>query len=98
MRAILATLAGLMTIAAISVQAAPLPQAKAAAPPPMVLVRDDCGHGWHRTGWSDRWGYWHWGDCVPNGNPHAGWGAQWSYPYPGWRGPYEGWNNPPNWR
>src|SRR6516225_10046256 len=35
--------------------------------PPIELVRDDCGHGWHRTGWRDYWGYWHWGDCVPNG-------------------------------
>jgi hypothetical protein len=77
MRTIVATLVGPMTLAAISAQAAPLTPSKAAppelvAPPPVALVRDDRGHGWHRTGWRDRWGYWHWGDCVPNGNPHAG--------------------------
>ncbi len=22
--------------------------------------------GWHRGGWRDRWGYWHWGHRVPN--------------------------------
>jgi hypothetical protein len=21
---------------------------------------------WHRGHWRDRWGYWHWGECVPN--------------------------------
>ena len=21
---------------------------------------------WHREHWRDRWGYWHWGECVPN--------------------------------
>jgi hypothetical protein len=102
-RTILATLVSLMTIAAISAQAAPLTPAKAdplelAAPPPMELVRDDCGHGWHRTGWRDQWGRWHWGDCVPNGNLHPGWEARWDYPYPVWRGPSVGWNGEPNWR
>jgi hypothetical protein len=87
MHTMLATLAGLMTIAAISVQAAPLPPAMAAptelaALPRMELVGDDCGHGWHRTGWRDRWGYWHWGDCVLNGNPHASWGGAVGVPIP----------------
>jgi hypothetical protein len=63
-----------------------------------VLARDDCGHGWHRTGWRDQWGRWHWGDCVPNGNPHPGWGAHWDYPYPVWRGPSVGWYAEPTWR
>jgi hypothetical protein len=75
MRTILAPVVGVMTIAAISAQAAPLTPSKAAAPPAMEPARDDCGHGWHCMGWCDRWGYWHWGNCVPNGNPHAGWGT-----------------------
>jgi hypothetical protein len=92
MRVTLATFAGFVGLAATAVQAAPSVTAKKSgdepgAAPPIVLVRDDCGHGWHRTGWRDQWGRWHWGDCVPNGNPHPGWGARWDYPYPVWRGP-----------
>ena len=88
MRMILPVLVGGVALAAISAHAAPLPPAKSPAveltAPPIELVRDDCGHGWHRTGWRDYWGYWHWGDCVPNGNPHPGWGEGRDY----WRGPY----------
>ena len=103
MRTIVPTLAGAVALATVSAHAAPLSPAKSPAvelstAPPIELVRDDCGHGWHRTGWRDYWGYWHWGDCVPNGNPHAGWDARWGYLYPGWPGPNEGWNNSPNWR
>jgi hypothetical protein len=71
MRTTIATLAGLMTLAAVSAQAVPLPPAKAipaerSAAPPIELARQGCGWGWHRTRWMDRWGYWHWGRCVPN--------------------------------
>ena len=34
--------------------------------PPIELVRQGCGWGGHRVHWRDRWGYWHWGRCVPN--------------------------------
>jgi hypothetical protein len=72
MRTIVPTLAGAVALATVSAHAAPLSPAKSPAvelstAPPIELVRDDCGHGWHRTGWRDYWGYWHWGDCVPNG-------------------------------
>ena len=82
MRVIVATFAGFIAFAATAVHAAPPVAAKKSAvergaAPPIVLVRDDCGHGWHRTGWRDQWGRWHWGDCVLNGNPHPGWGARW---------------------
>src|SRR5215831_8848402 len=104
MRAVVLTFVSLTALAAVSANGAPITipakpmHIEAGTGAPIELVRDDCGHGWHRTGWRDRWGYWHWGDCVPNGNPHAGWGARWDYPYQGWPGPYEGWNNLPNWR
>jgi hypothetical protein len=67
-RTIIATLAGLTVLAAVSAQAAPLAAAKAspaeAATPPIELVRQ----GWagHRGHWRDRWGYWHGGRCYPN--------------------------------
>jgi hypothetical protein len=35
--------------------------------PPVELVAGGCGWGWHRHHWRGRWGYWHWGHCVPNG-------------------------------
>ncbi len=69
LRVIAATLS-LMTFAAISAHAFPV--ALKASPvelgiaPPVELVRDGCGHGYHRTRWQDGWGYWHWGRCVPN--------------------------------
>jgi hypothetical protein len=72
MRMMIATLAGLATLATMSVQAAPLAPAKATmlvelgAAPPIELVRQGCGWGWHRGHWRDRWGYWHWGSCYPN--------------------------------
>jgi hypothetical protein len=71
MRTTIATLAGLTFFAAVSVQAAPLPPAKAIPTelgnaPPIELVRQGCGWGWHRGHWRDRWGYWHWGRCYPN--------------------------------
>jgi hypothetical protein len=70
MRTMVPTVAGLLTLAAVSAQAAPLPPAKASpaelrAAPPIELVRQGCGWGWHRGHWRDRWG-WHWGRCYPN--------------------------------
>jgi hypothetical protein len=101
MRITVGTFAGLLALATVSVEAAPLApnDIGLGAAPPIEQVRDDCGHGWHRTGWRDHRGHWHWGDCVPNGNPHPGWGARWDHSYPAWHGgPYWGWNSPPNWR
>jgi hypothetical protein len=69
MRAAGLTFLGLAALAAAA-QAAPI--AIPAKPshietaPPIELVRQGCGWGWHRVGWGDRWGYWHWGRCVPN--------------------------------
>jgi hypothetical protein len=59
-------------LAATSAQAAPI--AVPAKPvvvelsdaPSIELVRQGCGWGRHRGRWRDRWGYWHWGHCVPN--------------------------------
>ena len=70
MRIITLTCAGLLTLGAISVQAAPLPIAKAnptgiSASPPIELVAQGCGYGQRRTYWQDQWGRWHWGRCVP---------------------------------
>jgi hypothetical protein len=99
MRVIVATLAGFVSLAATAVQAAPPVPAKESAVepganPPIVLVRDDCGHGWHRAGWRDQWGRWQWGDCVPNGDPYRSQGAGWYSPPPYWRGapPPWGWS------
>ena len=68
MRTMIATLAGLVALAAVSVQAAPLAPAEAlpvevGSGPSIELVRQGCGWGWHRGGWRD---HWHWGRCVPN--------------------------------
>jgi hypothetical protein len=66
---ILAFICGL-ALAAMSAQAAPVP-AKASpvepsVAPPVELVAQGCGWGWHRVRWWDHWGHWHWGRCVPN--------------------------------
>jgi hypothetical protein len=88
---------------AISAQAAPFAPKPASielgTTPPIELVRDGCGRGYHRTHWRDQWGNWQWGDCVPNeggfgsGYGPYGRGAQWYNPYPDWRGvlPRWGW-------
>ena len=70
MRIIIATCAALLTLGAISVQAAPLLAAKAhpsgiTVSPPIELVAQECGYGQRRTYWQDQWGRWHWGRCVP---------------------------------
>ena len=49
--------------------------------PPIELVAEGCGWGWHRHHWQDRWGNWHWGRCVPDeGRPYGGWGVGWYDP------------------
>jgi hypothetical protein len=60
-----------VALAAMSARAAPLAprppsQASIDAAPPIELVAEGCGWGWHRHHWIDRWGHWHWGHCVPN--------------------------------
>jgi hypothetical protein len=50
---------------------APLPNGPASngsveAAPPIKLVAEGRGWGWHRHHWIDRWGHWHLGHCVPN--------------------------------
>lgn len=71
MRITIATLAGLVALATVSVQAAPFVPKKALPPelsagPPIEQVAQGCGSGWHRHHWRDYWGRWHWGRCVPN--------------------------------
>ena len=70
MRPFIVTYAGLIGLAALSAQAAPLPPAKAGlaalgATPPVELAAQGCGYGYRRIPWQDQWGYWHWGRCVP---------------------------------
>lgn len=67
-----------------------------ASAPRVQRVAQDCGWGWHRMRWRDQWGNWHWGDCVPDGGSHGGWGEGSYYSYPGWRAapPRWGWSNP----
>ena len=61
-------------------QAAPLSPKPASielgTAPPVELVRDGCGRGWHRPRWRDQWGNWQWGDCVPN---ESGYGSSYRY-------------------
>jgi hypothetical protein len=64
MRTMIALLAGLVALATVSAQAAPIPPAKAnpaelSSAPSIELARQGCGWGWHRGHWRDRWGYWH---------------------------------------
>jgi len=90
MRAVIHAFVSAATLAAVSAQAAappPKPSAiERSASPPLELVRDGCGRGWHRHHWRDQWGYWRWGDCVPDGGPCGGYGAGSYYPPPVWRG------------
>jgi hypothetical protein len=70
MRALILAIVGGVAFAAVSAQAVPLTPMPAAielgAMPPIELVAQGCGWGWHRSHWRGRWGYWHWGRCVPN--------------------------------
>jgi len=100
MRGLILALAGGLTLAA-SAQAAPLTPNHASielgAAPPVELVRDGCGRGWHRPRWRDQWGNWQWGDCVPNeggyGYGYDGRGTGLYVPFPDLRGvlPRWGW-------
>ena len=59
MRTMIAALAGLVALTTVSVQAAPLAPAKASpaevgAAPPVELVRQGCGWGWHRGSGRER--------------------------------------------
>jgi hypothetical protein len=75
MRTMAPTVAGLLTLAAVSVQAAPLPPAKASPAElraaPIELVRQGCGWGGHRVHWRDRWGYWQGANASRFGDPAA---------------------------
>jgi hypothetical protein len=88
-------IAGIALAASASTQAAPLSPNPASielgATPPIELVSQGCGLGWHRVRWQDHWGYWHWGHCVPYGHSHGG---RFEHPYADWRGPTGGWGNP----
>ena len=70
MRAFLAASLGILMLAAVPLQAAPL--ALKASPPQIgatlapTLIAGGCGPGWHRSRWRDRAGYAHYGRCVPN--------------------------------
>ena len=97
MRALLLALgAGLVLVA--SAQATPLAPKSASielgAAPPIELVRDGCGRGWHRDRWRDQSGDWHWGHCIPNGGPHDAWSAGWDHAYSDGRGASGGWGSP----
>ena len=88
MRAVILAIVSGVALAATSVQAAPAPTKalpELGASPPLELVRDGCGRGWHRHHWRDQWGFWHWGDCTPDGGPYGGYGAGSYYPPPVWR-------------
>ena len=63
----LIAIAGLIIELAGPVQAAPaIPQDLGVAAPAITLVRQRCGHGFHREkAWQDKGGAWH-GKCVPN--------------------------------
>ena len=100
MRALILTFVLCLPLSA-SAQAAPLSlkptSIELGASPPVELVRDGCGRGWHRTRWRDQWGNWQWGDCVPNeggyGYGYDGRGTGLYVPFPDLRGvlPRWGW-------
>jgi hypothetical protein len=68
MRTILAIAVGLVMLAAVPGEAAPLAaqanRVELGAAPPIELVAQGCGPGWHRRAWRDGWGRWHWGRCI----------------------------------
>ena len=94
MRALIRAFVGGLALAT-SVQATPLAlmptRIGLGAAPFIELVRDGCGRSWHRDGWRDQSGDWHWSHCIPNGGPHDAWTAGWSHPNPDWRA------EPPRW-
>ena len=98
MRALIYAVVGGLVLAAVA-QAAPFAPKPASielgTTPPIELVRDGCGRGYHRAHWRDQWGNWQWGDCVPNegGYGYDGRSTGWYVPYPDLRGvlPRWGW-------
>jgi hypothetical protein len=70
MRAVILAFVCGIALAATSAHAAPIPTkaipVEPSAAPPVELAAQGCGWGWHRGHWRDRWGYWHFGRCVPN--------------------------------
>ena len=60
MRAVILAIVCGVALAAMPVQAAPVPTkgtpAELGAAPPVELVRDGCGRGWHRHHWRDQMG------------------------------------------
>jgi hypothetical protein len=69
LRVIVGSFVALASFVAVSAQAAPVVSkaaiAERGAAPQIELIRQGCGPGWHRAGWRDHYGYWHWGRCVP---------------------------------
>ena len=98
MRAMTLACAGSLALA-VSAPAAPLSPKPASielgTTPPIELVRDGCGRGYHRAHWRDQWGNWQWGDCVLNegGYGYDGRGAGWYNPYPDWHGVLPHWGS-----
>jgi hypothetical protein len=94
MRAVILAFVVGVALAAGSAQAAPFSSKprviEFSAAPPVELVAQDCGHGWHRHHWRDHWGHWHWGHCVP----YVGGRTRLEHPYSDWRGPSGGFGNP----
>jgi hypothetical protein len=90
MRAVILAVVCGLALAATPLQAAPVPTkalpGELGVGRSLELVRDGCGRGGHRTRWRDQWGFWHWGDCVPNGGPYGGYGAGPNYPPSYWGG------------
>jgi hypothetical protein len=71
MRTMITTLAGLMTLAAVSAQAAPNPSNEnwvRLSPTALSFGLGDqgCGDGWHQALWRDWRGDWWWRPCVRN--------------------------------
>ena len=69
MRVLLTVFLASIAFVATSVEAAPITAkpgtADIGATLPIEPVAQGCGWDWHRAHWRDRWGYWHWGHCVP---------------------------------
>ena len=60
--------AALVTLTALSLQAAPISKkatlASLGLAPVFELVTRGCSLGWHRGHWQDPSGEWHWGHCF----------------------------------
>ena len=64
------TAAAFVCLAAVSLQAAPMPKkavpASLGLAPVVELVAQGCSLGWHRGHRQDGSGEWHWGHCLPS--------------------------------